>query len=238
MSVTLPYDLLEQVVAYVDDRHDVLSFALSNKDAYSLAVPQHLHYRDIRCKLRNPNLWQWLSGSENRRVAHIRSLTILPEYTEGHWLPSEHLYYLRQRLPAELSRYESPSLRPPTKEKLRDSERKLISALKRMSNLQRFRWYHSPRPLLNGGDNVWSTLKRLGSVKEVDAVDSCSYVPGVKFMALSETFLSLTGITSFKHRTAICGSFPHGEDPEIPLLEQMLAYKLPELSVQFFLSVN
>ncbi|KDR76596.1 hypothetical protein GALMADRAFT_247003 [Galerina marginata CBS 339.88] len=231
MSVTLPYDVLEQVVAYIDDYPDVLNFALSNKEAYSLAVPQHLHYRDIRCKLRNPSLWQWLSRSENRRVAHIRSLTILPEDAKSHWLPSEHLYDLRRRLPAELSTHESPSMDLPSEEVLLDSERKLISALKRMSNLQRFRWYHLPGPQLNGGNNVWSTLKQLGSVKEVDAVDLGFYFPGVTLMALSKTFLSLTGFTSFKHRTAIGDSLSDDKYPEIPLLEHMLVYNLPELRV-------
>ena len=45
----------------------VLNVALSNKTLHSVAVPQHLYYRDIRSRLNNPTLWTWLSRPDDLR---------------------------------------------------------------------------------------------------------------------------------------------------------------------------
>jgi hypothetical protein len=174
MPVTLPSDVLDEIVNHVDDYSDVLNVALSNKALSSVALPQHLHYRDIRTRLHNPALWSWLSRSDDLRAAHIHSLTILPDNDfDLYEMTPSHTYDLRERLPPELTPSES---RPFTShrdlEACRESETSLVSVLKRMSSLQRFRWYRVPRPLLEEGtDDVWSTLQRLGTLRELDIFD-------------------------------------------------------------------
>jgi len=39
----------------------------------------------------------------------------------------------------------------------------LISAVKRMSGLELLRWYRLPRPLIDGYDDIWTTLQGLGT---------------------------------------------------------------------------
>ncbi|KAF8155918.1 hypothetical protein B0H34DRAFT_715335 [Crassisporium funariophilum] len=230
MAFTLPSDVLGEVVNHVEDYSDVLNVALSSKDLFSIAVPHHLHFRDIRTGLHNPALWSWLSRLDDIRAAHIRSLTILPdnEYNFYTRTPVD-TYDLRERLPSDFIPSES---RPSTAhhvEACRESEMSLITVLKRMSNLQRFRWYRVPRPLLEDGPNdVWSTLRRLGTVRELDIYDSHDLEIKASSIANSETFLHFDSLTSLKLRTTVCSQ---SYDPEIPQLEQMVLTNCQNLEV-------
>lgn len=153
MPVILPPDALDQIVSHVEDFSDVLNVTLSGKALSSVALSQHLHYREIRTRLHNPALWTFLSRSDDLRAAHIHSLTILPdndfyfsEMTPGH------PYDLRERLPPEITPPESRSCAPHQElEACRESEMSLVSVLKRMSGLQRFKWYRELRPVLEEG---------------------------------------------------------------------------------------
>ena len=173
MPVTLPSDALDQILNHLDDSSDVLNVALSNKTLHTVAVPQHLYYRDIRSRLNNPTLWTWLSRPDDLRAVHIRSLTILPDQDfDFYSINPNHSYDLRERLPPDFT----PAERTPLTSKrdidlCRQSEASLISTLKRMSGLECFRWYRLPRPLLDSDDDIWTALQRLGTVKEVDIYD-------------------------------------------------------------------
>jgi len=173
MPVMLPSDALNQILNHLDDSSDVLNFALSNKTHHSVAVPQHLYYRDIRSRLNNPALWTWLSRSDDLRAVHIRSLTILPDQSfDFYSISPSHSYDLRERLPPDFTPVERTPLTSKRDLDLRHlSEISLILALKRMSGLERFRWYRLPRPLTDGYDDIWNTLQGLGTVKEIDIYD-------------------------------------------------------------------
>jgi len=198
MLVTLPSDVLDEIVNHIEDYSDVLNVALSNKVLSSVALPQHLHSRDIRTRLHNPALWSWLSRSDDLRAAHIRSLTILPDNDfDLYEMTPDHTYDLRERLPSELTPCES---RPFTSyrnlEACRESETSLVSALKRMSCLQRFRWYRVPRPLLEEStDNVWSTLQGLDTVRELDVFDGDVSEVQIAPIVISDTVRGFKGFT-------------------------------------------
>ncbi|KAJ3501006.1 hypothetical protein NLJ89_g9537 [Agrocybe chaxingu] len=231
MPVTLPSDALEQIVAYVDEYSDVLNVALSNKALYEAAVPLHLQYRDIRSRLNNPVLWTWLSRLDDLRAARIRSLTLLADDEFG-WEMHERTHDLSERMPSEFEksgRERLPELTPElTPEACRECEVVLVKALKRMSRLQRFRWYRVPRPVLEGPDDIWSTLAQLGTVREIDVLDKEASTFDVAPIALSETFLRLSALTTFKLRTSVCSL---KDDPEISQLEQMLLQNCPDIEV-------
>jgi len=193
MSTLLPSDVLGQVVNHIDDYSDVLNVALSNKALYSVVVPYHLHFRDLRTRLHNPALWSWLSRLDDLRAAQIRSLTILPDADfELYTMTPTATYDLRERMAPELAPFES---RPLTVHQDLDAcceaELNLVSALKRMSCLRRFRWYHVPRPLIEGTDDVWSVLQRLGTVRELDILDVGDNGIEVPPVAISETVCSV-----------------------------------------------
>ena len=193
MSTLLPSDVLGQVVNHIDDYSDVLNVALSNKALYSVVVPYHLHFRDLRTRLHNPALWSWLSRLDDLRAAQIRSLTILPDADfELYTMTPTAIYDLREHMAPELAPFES---RPLTVHQdldaCREAEMNLVSALKRMSCLRRFRWYHVPRPLIEGTDGVWSVLQRLGTVRELDILDVGDNGIEVPPVAISETVCSV-----------------------------------------------
>ncbi|KAF8155921.1 hypothetical protein B0H34DRAFT_808883 [Crassisporium funariophilum] len=231
MAFTLPSDVLDEVVNHVEDYSDVLNVALSSKDLFSIAVPHHLHFRDIRTRLQNPALWSWLSRLDDLRAAHVRSLTILPDngYDFYTMSPAD-TYDFRERLPSDFIPSESlPFTSHRNLEACLESEMSLVTVLKRMSNLKRFRWYRVPRPLLQEGpDDVWSTLRRLGTVRELDIFDDDVSEIEVSSIANSETFLHFDSLTSLKLRTTV-GSQSY--DPEIPQLEQMVLHNCPNLEV-------
>lgn len=178
MAIVLPLDAVGQILQHVEEQSDVLSVALCSKSLYSVTVPQHLHYRDIRTRLNNPSLWALLSRTEDLRAPYVRSLTILPDQEEDFHRYNYSLIHhdFRERLPPECTPAEKiPHLysldEAQLAETYRRSENALVFALKRMIRLKRFRWYHVPQPFLHGEDSIWTMLQSLGTVKEVDVYD-------------------------------------------------------------------
>ena len=161
---SLPHEALDVIMGHIESYDDILSVALSNRALYSLVVSRHLYYRDIRSRLHNPSLWSWLSRSDDLRAAHIHSLTILPD-------DQPDAYRLRERLPPNFPSQSRPANYSPTLEATRESQMLLVSALKRMFRLRRFRWYCVPRPVLEGEDDIWNTLARLGTVRDLCVLD-------------------------------------------------------------------
>lgn len=174
MTETLPHDALSQILDHVDDPSDILNVALCNKFFYSVAVPQHLHYRDIRSRLQNHSLWTWLSRVDDLRASQIRSLTLLPDQESDFYHLSNALYDLRERLPSDFTPDQPiPLVAFRDADECRMLELALLLALKRMTRLQKVRWYRLPRPLLQDTDDfsIWTTLQNLGTVKELDLYD-------------------------------------------------------------------
>ena len=169
MIASLPPDLLDVILGHIESHADILNVALSNKALHSLVVSsRYLHYCDIRSKLHNPSLWSWLSRLDDLRAANIHSLTILPD--DVYDIYSSVLDGLRERLPPNFPSKPQP-LSSLTLETARESQMLLVSALRRMSHLRQFRWYCIPPPVLEGEDDIWTTLARLGTIRELNILD-------------------------------------------------------------------
>ena len=174
MPGPLPVDVWDQILTHIPNSSDILNVALASKDLLSIAIPYHLHYRDIRSRLTNPSLWTWLSRLEDLHAAQIRSLTILPDQDEDFYsVRPAHSYDLRERLPPDFTPSDPIPLTARRDIDLyRQCEAGIVSTLTRMTSLERFRWYRIPRPLLRGENDIWTTLQALGTVKEIDVYDA------------------------------------------------------------------
>ena len=189
MPATLPLDVFDQILNHIDDPCDVLNLALSNKTLYSVAVPRHLHYRDICTPLYNLSLWTLLSINDDIRASQIRSLSILPD--SKYDAPSLHpwkFYDTRKRLDPDFIPDE-PEVRGPDLDvdKYINAEDIMISALERMVCLRRFVWYRAERPHHGSGDDLWTTLQNLGTVKEIDIYENNKYRPSLGLFPIIST---------------------------------------------------
>lgn len=145
----LPSDVFDQILNHIEGPIDILNFALSNKTLYSVAVPRHLHYRDIRTPLYNPSLWDSLSRKDDIRAFHVQSLTILPD-TQFDFMGALFLckdYDIRKRLDPNFTTCE-PTMGHPDRyaQDYIDEEDIMIVALERMVCLRRFVWHRVERP--------------------------------------------------------------------------------------------
>ncbi|KAF4618515.1 hypothetical protein D9613_010016 [Agrocybe pediades] len=232
MPIQLPLDVVDQVLCHTDDPSDVLSVALCNRALHSVAIPHHLYYRDIRTRLTNISLWNWLSRLDDLRAEHIRSLTILPDQ-DSDFYDMNYSYDLRERLPPDFT----PSSPIPLTayrdlDVCRQSEMVLIATLRRTSRLQRFRWHRIPPPLSEGQENIWTVLRRLDTLSEIDLYDGGSLELGVPPMLTSPELYSLANLTTLKLRSEGNKLFPDAAGPEVPSgLQNMLLQNLPNLEV-------
>ncbi|KJA26282.1 hypothetical protein HYPSUDRAFT_36559 [Hypholoma sublateritium FD-334 SS-4] len=236
MPDMIPSDVFDQILNHIDDPIDILNFALSSKALYSVAVPRHLHYRDIRTPLYNPSLWASLYRKDDIRASHIHSLTILPDTVYDlmkTMIPCKD-YDIRKRLDPNSTPYE-PMIWDPDRgmDEYVEAEDSMISALERMVCLRRFAWYRVERPFFSGGNDLWTALRNLGTIEEIDIYEGnyhrrSSESPPI---TASSTFFTFLGLTTLKIRTdnfSIHG--PNG--PSLPLmLEYMLLNNLPDLEV-------
>ncbi|KAI0065746.1 hypothetical protein BV25DRAFT_1821423 [Artomyces pyxidatus] len=73
---TLPFDVLETILSHLDARKDVLALSLLSSTFRDLAIPRHLHYREIHCPL-NEDDSLWIHLAQRRDLAlNVRTLVI------------------------------------------------------------------------------------------------------------------------------------------------------------------
>ncbi|KAI0053108.1 hypothetical protein FA95DRAFT_932005 [Auriscalpium vulgare] len=75
----LPLELIEAIAHWIDDRLDVLAFALTSPSIGALLSPRHTQLRVIRCTKRTLCVWRFLASnnalSRNVRVLEIDSIS-------------------------------------------------------------------------------------------------------------------------------------------------------------------
>ncbi|TFK47467.1 hypothetical protein OE88DRAFT_1666271 [Heliocybe sulcata] len=237
--LALPPELLENIVADVDRREDVLSLALSCRYLHSLVPPSLLQYRDIRCRLGKSALWDHLA-SDDLHAGLLRSLTIMPDRC-GISIDSG----LRDNLPREErvpDEYREPTSDEATREPYRkpgmwatwQAEERLIHTLKRLPNLRRFRWFRTPADTVPnpGHSDVWETVNALGTVQELHVLDFAGKWSPWMLLAPagdpSSSLLFFPGLTSFNLK-----GYPfQGEEQRLPdatPLLHMLVDNCPDL---------
>ncbi|KAJ3567547.1 hypothetical protein NP233_g6299 [Leucocoprinus birnbaumii] len=57
----LPPEILDGILALIDNHEDILSFALANKECSQFAIPRHTQYRILRIRHPYPQLWAHLA---------------------------------------------------------------------------------------------------------------------------------------------------------------------------------
>ena len=159
-----PTEILDSIVFYVDSRRDLLSLGLSCRRMYSVIFPRHFDYRTIKCKVRSISVWNHLIV--HRSLArNVRNLEILDERSTD-----------TEVLPPGILTSDTDLESSDDELGLHDKqERYLVSALTKMSALQSFSWScnHSPISI----DNVWPTLLKCHSLKEIQINDNLIFSP-------------------------------------------------------------
>ncbi|KZT25470.1 hypothetical protein NEOLEDRAFT_344482 [Neolentinus lepideus HHB14362 ss-1] len=242
---SLPLEMLNGITCAVDSRTDLLSFALACRSLYSAIAPSQLQYYDIRSPLCMPALWKRLAHPDDLHASMVRSLTIL--YNNRAFAGLDSLVgdaAGEERLPQEYSGFgESPTGKPAREiDLLREWEGDMILALKRMKNLRRFRWYRRT-PVIQGENDIWTTLRILSAVRDVQFVDlqcrSGRAQLNTPPIIVSLSFLSLRGLSSLDIRREETTSASTTED--VALLLKMLVqncYDMKSLHLHFNLSIN
>lgn len=71
----LPDEILEEIVAELDQHKDLISFALASRLCSTLVIPHHTEYRILRVRHTLPNMWAHLARradlARNMRQVHI-----------------------------------------------------------------------------------------------------------------------------------------------------------------------
>lgn len=159
-----PNEILDSIVFHLDSKRDLMALGLSCHRLHSIVFPRHYDYRLIRCKVSSISVWNHLIV--NRSLArNVRRLEILDER-------STELELIPRGILASDTDLESTDdeLRMHTKQ-----ERFLVSALNRTTALHSFVWScnHSPISI----DNVWPTLLKCQSLRDVEINDNLVFGP-------------------------------------------------------------
>jgi hypothetical protein len=169
----LPRETLEEIVDWIDSRHDLYRLALTARVFNRIISPRHIQYRDIRCRLDTNTVWQQF-GTDRSLARNVRSIEIQRE----EWA-FEYQWPDALQIPESLRPPELPVLgRDITQESLdkqRGFELQLIAAIKNMTNLASFAWNRAP-PLVDSlsseaEEDIWTALKRCSALKELEFVD-------------------------------------------------------------------
>ena len=160
-----PTEILDCIIFHVDSKADLLSFALSCHRMHDVIFPRHFNYRTIRCKVSSISVWNHLIV--NRSLArNVRKLEIMDERSTSPGIVPPGILLSDTDLEStddELGLHDK-------------QERYLVSALTKMAALSSFSWScnHSPISI----DNVWPTLLKCQSLREVDINDNLVFSPG------------------------------------------------------------
>jgi hypothetical protein len=158
-----PTEILDSIAFHVDSKKDLLSLALSCQRMQDIVFPRHFQYRHIRCKVSSLSVWNHLMV--HRSLArNVRRLEILDERAASTEL----------LIPSDI--LNSDTDMDSTDDELgmhEKQERFLVGALGKMTSLNSFTWAcnHSPISI----DNIWPTLLKCHSLKEVDISDNLAF---------------------------------------------------------------
>lgn len=82
----LPDEILEEIVAELDQHKDLISFALVSRLCAALVIPHHTEYRILRVRYTLPNMWAHLA----RRADLARNIRQVHICERANYLSSDH----------------------------------------------------------------------------------------------------------------------------------------------------
>ncbi|KAF8066723.1 hypothetical protein FPV67DRAFT_1496145 [Lyophyllum atratum] len=77
-SHSCPLEILDHICISIDAPSDLLSVALTSKQLCSLIIPDHLHFRDLKCDLKRVSVWRMLV-TRPALAMRIRTVEIIGE---------------------------------------------------------------------------------------------------------------------------------------------------------------
>ncbi|KDQ58298.1 hypothetical protein JAAARDRAFT_193711 [Jaapia argillacea MUCL 33604] len=183
MLLTVPPELLDNIVDFIDDRRDILSLALGSHFFMARLIPSVLDYREIVAEYDDKRLWSRLS--RNPLLArNVRTLTI-DLLTEQYRLP--------RISPAELSGSEDDE----------GSEASALDALSCMTGLLRLYWHwDSDASLESAGMNplftsLYASCPNLSTLSIFEVVDAESR--GMGLVDRNSQLSLLRNLESFRY---------------------------------------
>ncbi|TFK62672.1 hypothetical protein BDN72DRAFT_377966 [Pluteus cervinus] len=167
---SLPVEILDTIVALIQEHSDLLSLALTTRSLSFLVLPHHAEYRIVRLATRHPEVWAHLA----ERLDLARNIDALYLIEDPHYLP------LPERYPVTLipgAARESGLLELPNDEHERVRVLNVVGALRNMTSLRRFVWI---QPWASGiwMDNpsyyrdILQVLTQLPSLRELKIFDT------------------------------------------------------------------
>ncbi|THH04019.1 hypothetical protein EW146_g10289 [Bondarzewia mesenterica] len=208
--LSLPPEILDEIVTEIPSRNTLLALSKSSRSLAALIIPHHLNFCVIRARIFRSHLWERLAR-DGLHAANVRSMTVLKNNFED-----------AEEAGWPVARTQAASVA--------EIETTLVSALQRMVHLNEFAWYHVCPPALTGEDDIWSTLQRLGTVRNLDILDmpdgtnSDRLKKGIIF---SDSFLRLSGFTTLKLHSSPLGLL--GGKLDLTPLIDMLEHNCPDL---------
>lgn len=75
-------ELIDHICSFLDSPKDILSFALTSKKLYNVAIPDHIEFRHLRCDIRRISIWRKLTTLPAIALRFV-SLEIIVEDDKG-----------------------------------------------------------------------------------------------------------------------------------------------------------
>ncbi|THH18717.1 hypothetical protein EW146_g2302 [Bondarzewia mesenterica] len=246
--LSLPPEIVDEIVTEIPSPKTLLALSKSSKSLAALVIPHHLYFRVIRASFLRSHLWERLARDE-LHAANVHSLTVLKNDADFPPLSPDE-YDVAERLPPfpeSESEMGWEAGRPLARAQATfdiEIETMLVSALRHMVHLNEFAWYREPSPILTGEDDIWSTLQRLKTVRNLDILDKPSGVNSngpKKGIIFSDTFLRLSGFTTLKLHSSALEDLD--DEPDVTSLIDMLEHNCPDLeslslSLQLYRHIN
>lgn len=176
-------DILEHIPFHIPNIKGLTAFRRINQTC-STASRHHVEYHTIECSLDHDDLWESLAEKPGLAI-RVRRLVIMES---ADTLSPSQAKDKRQIIPPKIKPQPFPEGHPipETRESIPEflkacstSERLLCRAISRMANLEYFDWDALPPVLYpslksDGSENVdlWGTLGKLSSLKELHLIDS------------------------------------------------------------------
>ncbi|KAF8877408.1 hypothetical protein BD779DRAFT_1448574 [Infundibulicybe gibba] len=199
-----PTEVLDAIASHIDSKRDLLSLALSCQRMHGVIFPRHYEYRVVRCKVSSISVWNHLIVQRSL-ARNVRRLEILDERSSEPDL-----------VPTGIMATDTDLESTDDELGLHDKhERYLVAALTKTTALTSFAWScnHSPISI----DNIWPTLLKCGSLREVDISDNLVFAPSPG----TETSTQKTPVLHDMNAVALRSTVHHYGSTKRPVLSRI-----------------
>lgn len=164
----VPPEILNEVIDAIDSPAALLSLSCTTKTLACLIILNHLPFRIVRAPFSGENtIWGYFAR-DALQAAKVRVVFVLQE-GPAPLTPIEE-YNITERTPF-LESDCPPSFPQSNPESDEKQEELIVSAVRNMKALREFAWHRETPPSLRGDNDLWNSLKKLGTVQRLDVLD-------------------------------------------------------------------